>query len=158
MTLKLGRYIWFVLLAVAALYALLIALFGFEDRVALGVHFGRVAVATAVLIVYFPALKKIFKQVPAPGRDYLLAGIVFSWSSSDLFAFWNEAGRVFGVDTSIFTSPLAGFFSLILVVAGVFHLAAPDSADLGEGKRRAIAIVVGVIMAAGLVFVAPLFR
>lgn len=155
MKLPLRRSVWLSLLATVVLYLSLVVLFGFADIVALGVHFGRVSVAVAVLILYIPVLATIFEEVPPPRRDYLLAGIILTWLSAVCFSFWNEAGRVFGVDTSIFSSPIAGFFSLLLVVGGVFHLIAPD---VGRGRTRLIAILIGVLLGAGLVFVAPLFR
>lgn len=155
MKLQLKRSIWLMLLAGVVLYVTLVALLGFPGLVALAVHFGRVATAVAVLILYIPVLATIFDEVPPPRRDYLLAGIILTWLSAVCFSFWNEAGRVFGVDTSIFTNAIAGFFSLLLVVGGIFHLIAPD---VGGGKMRTVAIVIGVILGAGLVFVAPLFR
>lgn len=155
MKLKLNRSIWLGLLAALVVYLSLVVALGFPGTVALTVHFGRVAIAVAVLILYIPVIATIFDEVPPPRRDYLLAGIVLTWLSAVGFSFWNEAGRVFDVDTSIFSSPIAGFFSLLLVVGGIFHLVAPD---VGEGKTRITAIVIGIILGAGLVFVAPLFR
>lgn len=155
MKLQLKRSVWIMLAAGVALYASLVAIFGFQGTVAFSVHFGRVAVAVAVLILYVPVIAKIFDEVPPPRRDYLLAGIILTWASAVGFSFWNEAGRIWHVDTSIFTNPIAGFFSLLLVLGGIFHLIAPDT---GQGKMRIIAITIGIITGAGLVFVAPLFR
>lgn len=148
-------FTWLVLLAVLVAYVVSVWLIGFEGVVALTLHFGRVSVAVAVLILYIPAITVIFNEVPPPRRDYLLAGIILTWLSGVSFSLWNEMGRVFGVDTSIFTSPIAGMFSLLLLTGGVFHLIAPDT---GGARPRAIALVIGILVAVGVVIIAPNFR
>lgn len=145
---------WLALIVVLASYAVLVALFGFAGPVALAIHFVRIAVTVAALIVYIQKLPTIFEEVPPPRRDYLLAGINFMLLSAVCFSFWNEAGRIWKVDTSIFTGPVAGLFSLFLVVGAGFAFIAPDTGK----KTRAIAIAVGIVLSVGLVFVAPLFR
>lgn len=147
--------VWALLIAAVVIYWLLVWIVGFSGPLALGVNFLRVAVAVGVLIFYVPAIASIFIEVPAPRRDYLLAGIVLSWSSALLFAIGNEAGRIFDIDMSIFLNPVGGFFSLILVSAGVFHLVAPA---VETNRSRYIAMAIGVVLSAALVFLAPLFR
>lgn len=147
--------VWLSILGAAIFYVFLVLVFPFEGFIGLIVNFLRVAVATAVLVIYGPKLGIIFRQVPAPSRDYLLAGIVLSWFSSECFAMYNEAGRIFGIETSIFKSPVAGGFSFVLVSAGVFHLLAPGTS---EKKSLIIAVAIGVVVSVGVVFVAPLFR
>lgn len=146
---------WLSLLVVLAFYAIIVVLFGFEGPVALAIHFARIAVTVAALIVYIERLPTIFEEVPPPRRDYLLAGINFMLASAVCFSFWNEAGRIFDVDTSIFTNAVAGLFSLFLVVGAGFALIAPDT---GGKMIRVIAVAVGVVLSIGLVFIAPLFR
>lgn len=148
-------FTWLVLLAVLLAYIGSVWLFGFAGPVALALHFGRVSIAVAVLILYIPAITSIFNEVPPPRRDYLLAGIILTWLSGVSFSLWNEMGRVFKVDTSIFTSPIAGMFSLLLLTGGVFHLIAPDT---GGTWPRIIALVIGILVAIGVVIVAPTFR
>jgi len=142
-------------LLVIIVYIGLALLIGFSGPIAITVNFLRVTVAFAVLMLYLPAITNIFHTVPPPSRDYLIAGIVLSWLSSLTFAIWNEAGRIVHVDTSIFTSPIAGFFSLLLVLGGFFHLQAPY---VGSYSKKAIAVLVGVAMAIVVVMIAPLFR
>ncbi len=139
---------------VVAFYALAIVLVGFEGAVALAIHFGRVSLAVAVLIFYAPALVTIFRVWPAPRRDYLLAGILLTWASAACFALWNAMGMQFGVQTSIFVSPIAGFFSLLLVLGGLFHLLAP--APVGSNRLLIVALSVGVVAGLLIAVVAPL--
>lgn len=146
---------WLILFSVLATYIGSVWLFGFEGAVALSLHFGRVAMATAVLILYIPSITTLFNEVPPPRRDYLLAGIILTWLSGVSFSTWNEMGRVFGTDPSIFTSPVAGLFSLFLLVGGFFHLIAPDT---GGARPRIVALVIGILVAIGIVLVAPYFR
>lgn len=149
-----------VLAAVLGSYLGAIALFGFEDAVALSVHFGRVSFGIAVLILFIPALTGVFLEMPPPARDYLVIGIILSALSSVGFAFWNEAGRQFGVDTSIFTSPIAGFLSLLLVISWIFCMLAPIYGKESIVTRRTwfAAVAAGIMVGGALVFVAPLFR
>lgn len=146
---------WLILLAVLLSYIGAVWLFGFTGPVALALHFGRVSIAVAVLILYLPHITSIFNEVPPPRRDYLLAGIILTWLSGVSFSLWNEMGRVLQVDTSIFSSPIAGTFSLLLLTGGVFHLIAPDT---GGARPRIIALVIGILVAIGVVLVAPHFR
>lgn len=146
---------WALLLSALTSYVVAVMLFGFPGAVAYSVHFTRIAVTAAVLVLYIPSIASIFTEVPPPRRDYLLAGIVLTWLSGILFSTWNEAGKVAGVDTSIFTSPVAGFFSLLLLLGGIFHLIAPGT---NRKSTKVIALVAGLIIAIGIVLIAPLFR
>lgn len=146
---------WYGLFGAFVLFWALVFLVGFEGPVALTVNFFRVTLAVAVLIIYVPVITTIFQEVPPPRRDYLLAGIILSWASALLFAIGNEAGRIFDIDMSIFLNPIAGFFSLLLVSGGVFHIIAPPPTD---NKTRIYALIIGVLISIGLVFIAPLFR
>lgn len=150
-----GRLAIVVALLIGA-YIGLVSLIGFADRIALAINFFRVAVAAAVLVLYVPMLPTIFQEVPAPRRDYLIAGIILSWGSAEFFAIGNEFGRIFRVDMSIFLNPIAGFFSLMLCIGGIFHFSAPDLTD--AQRLRLVAVAVGLIMGLLVVFVAPLFR
>lgn len=150
--------LWVFLAAVFLSYWLLVTTLGFPGFVAYGVQFWRIAVSVAVLIIYIPAIATIFREVPPPGRDYLLAGIILTWLSSVSFSVWNELGRVFGTeifDGRIYTGPVAGFFSLLLVTGGVFHLLAPSTA---RKTTRLIAMGVGGFVATAFVLIAPYFR
>lgn len=147
--------IWLTILAIPVIYALVVMVVGFTGVVANAIHFSRVSLSVGVLILFLPALGVMFRQVPAPSRDYLLAGNLCLWLSASSFSIWNEAGRVFGVETNIFFSPIAGFFSLLLASAGVFHVIAPDTA---RWSTRIIAASIGIVVGIIVVFVAPLFR
>lgn len=149
---------WFILGLVLLAYGTAVSMIGFPGFLAYAVHFARVSISVAVLIIYIPAIATIFREVPPPGRDYLLAGILLTWLSSVSFSLWNELGRVFGTDIfngSIFSGPMAGFFSLLLVAGGVFHLLAPSST---RRNTRTMALSVGAFVAAAFVLVAPYFR
>lgn len=146
---------WLLFAGALFVYFMLILMLDFKGFVAYSVHFIRVAVSVAVLIIYVPAITTIFREVPPPGRDYLLAGILLTWLSGVSFSIWNEAGRVLGVDTNIFTSPVAGLFSLILLLGGVFHLLAPRT---GKPHAKYLAVVAGLIVAVAVVLIAPYFR
>lgn len=146
---------WLILVGILSTFAALVYLFPFEGPIALTIHFARTSLVMAVLIVYLPKIRFLFKSVPPPFRDYLLAGIIINQLSNELFSIWNEVGRVFDVDTSIFTSPLAGFFSLLLVISGICFLKA--AATQGWWSWTWV-LVVSVLFSTGLVFIAPLFR
>lgn len=149
------RLTWLAILGTFAFYAAAVLVFGFEGAVAYTVQFVRVTIAVAVLVFYLPLLPSIFNEVPPPRRDYLLAGIILTWLSGFSFSTFNEFGRVTGADTNIFTSPVAGFFSLLLVVGGFFHMVAPAT---GGNRQRLIAVGAGLAVAAGVVIIAPYFR
>lgn len=140
---------------ITVLYVGAVLLIGFEGFIALVINFSRVALAAAVLIIYIPALSQIFREVPPPRRDYLIAGIILTWMSGLGFAISNEAGRIFQYDTSIFTNSIAGSFSLLLVLGGVFHLLAPGMAS---AKKNIVAVLIGIVVGVVVVFIAPLFR
>lgn len=146
---------WLLVSTIFIAYTLLVLILGFDGFVAYSIHLIRVSISVAVLIIYVPALQTIFREVPPPGRDYLLAGILLTWLSGVSFSIWNEIGRVFGMDTNIFTSPIAGLFSLTLLVGGIFHLIAPTP---NKRHHHCIAIVIGLLVATGVVLIAPYFR
>lgn len=141
--------------AVTLLYVGAVAVFGFDGPIAMSINYLRVTLSAAVLIVFIPTLSLIFQEVPPPRRDYLLAGIILTWMSAIGFAVSNEAGRIFDYDTSIFTNPISGAFSLMLVLGGVFHLLAPGVASV---RKSFIAVAFGSAIGFLVVFVAPLFR
>ena len=147
--------VWMLLGLGFILYVAAVYVIGFEGRVALAIHFARFAVGVTVLAIYIPSVPHIFSTVPAPGRDYLITGIILTWLSNDAFSLWNEAGRLWGVDTSVFTNPVAGFLSLVVLTGGLFHIVAPSIPKRG---RRLVAVSLGLISSTLLVFVAPMFR
>lgn len=149
--------IWVAVVVVTALYTVAVLLFGFEGPIALSMNFARVSLTFAVLILYVPVIMIIFKEVPAPSRDYLLAGIICDRLSSFLFSVSNEAGRVFDYDTSVFTNPVAGYFSLLLIAGAAFYIAAPDATVMNTTKRT-VAISIGIVVGVLVGFVAPFFR
>lgn len=146
---------WALLFSVMAAYVVSVLLFGFPGVVAYSVHFLRIAVTIGVLVLYIPSITSIFTEVPPPRRDYLLAGIVLTWLSSISFSTWNEAGRITGVDTNVFSSPVSGFFSLLLVFGGAFHLVAPNTSSK---HTKIIALISGLIIATAIAIIAPYFR
>lgn len=146
--------VWLSLIVVALGYALAVFLLGFKGPVALTIHFLRLVLTVAATIIYIQMLPTIFEQVPPPRRDYLLAGLNFMLLSAVCFSLWNEAGRLFGVDTSVFSDPIAGLFSLLLIVGSGFALVAPDVAG---NKVRLWSIiggftVSGILIATRLIF------
>lgn len=146
---------WLVLLGVLLLYLVVVAIFSFPGVVAMAIHFTRITVTIAALLIYIRMAPTMFHQVPPPRRDYLFAAINFFLLSATCFSVWNEAGRVFYVDPSIFTSAVAGLFSLFLVIAASFAIVAPD---IGGLKPKLIALGIGAILSVVLVFIAPFFR
>jgi hypothetical protein len=106
-----------------------------------------------VLLLYIPAIKLIFVEVPAPRRDYLIAGIICTWLSGVGFSISNALGKSFGWDTSVFTSPVAGFFSLLLVSGGALHVIAPQ---LTHGITRREALMLGALFAIVIAFLLPM--
>jgi hypothetical protein len=149
------RWPWLILVGVTAIYAALLATVGFPPWLSYGIHFARAVIVMAVLILYLPSIRWIFSSVPPPYRDFLLGGIILTEMSNTLFSVWNEAGRVFDVDTNVFTSPVSGFFSIVLALGGVAFLKAADTAN---SRRWAYALGIAILSGVGLVFVAPLFR
>lgn len=141
------------LLGTTLLYAGLVYLFGFEGGVAYTLHFIRTSLAASVLFLYVPIIYIIFEEVPPPRRDYLLAGIILSWLSNVSFSTLNSFGRVFEVDGSIFTSPWAGYFSLMVVVAAIFHFIVPETTSR---FAKISSVVGGVVFAGSMLFVLPL--
>lgn len=146
---------WYILIAVVVIYAGVVSIFTFAGMVALSIHFTRIAVTVAGLIIFIRMMPTLFREVPAPRRDYLIGSINFFLISLVSFSFWNEAGRIFGVDTSVFTSYVAGAFSIFAIVASVLALIA---ADTDGPKPKIIAVVIALVVAVALVFVAPQFR
>lgn len=145
-----------VALAFLSVFLVVVDIFGFPGPLGISINFGRVSIGVAVLIVYAPAMLRVFTAHPAPRSDYLTTGIVMTWLSNELFSVGNEFGRIFKVDMSIFTNPVAGFFSLIAVVSGMFYFMAPDTED--TRKRTIWAGVCGALWGVVVVIIAPLFR
>lgn len=148
------RY-WIIGILIFLVYFVALALFGFAGPVAYTVHFTRLTIIMAQLILYIPYTYLLFTKIPAPNRDFLMAGTILYPLSNTLFSVWNEFGRIYGVDTSVFTSWTAGLFSLIAAVAGLALLRA---ADTDEKDRWIYALIGGVTFGVLLVVVAPQFR
>lgn len=140
------------------LYGILVTLVDFEGPIALSINFLRVGLSASVLILFIPFIRWIFKTVPPPQRDYLLAGIVCQWVSVFGFSLSNEAGKIFsGWDSSVFSNPIPGFLSVLVVAAGIAHVFAPDYKS-HVARRRIVALTIGATISVLVVFVAPLFR
>lgn len=142
------------LIAVFGTYIVLVLLFGYIEPIALGVHFLRIGIVMAVLVIFVPSIKYIFVR-PYRSRDFLLLGIILAMLSNELFSVWNEIHRVFGIDNDVFTSPVSGFFSLMVAAAGVMFLRASDVID---ENKWILALIIAIIFSGLLVFVAPMFR
>lgn len=136
-------------------YVLAVMLFGFTEIFALGIHFFRIAIIMAVLVMLAPIAGNLFLGVPYKSRDFLLAGIILAMLSNEAFSIWNEMHRIFGVDNDVFTSPVSGFFSLLVALSGVMFLRATG---VVENKRWIAALVVSIVFSTLLVFIAPMFR
>lgn len=138
------RRLWFIfLVAVPVVYAGIVALVGF-GWMALPIHFGRIMVAAAVVVLWLPLVPFLFSKQPTRREDYLLASIFFTWTSALGFANLNDIGQTFGISRDVFRNPVAGFFSLCLVIGGIFAVIAPPRE--AEFFRRA-AIVIGLFEA-----------
>lgn len=146
------------LLVIAGLaYTGLVTLVGFEGPIAVSLNFLRVTLSAAVLILFVPFIRWIFVTVPPPQREYFIAGIICQWTSVFFFSLSNEGGKIFEWDSSVFTNPIPGFLSLLVVIAGVLHFFAPDYKD-HLVRRRIIALSIGAAIGGFMAFVAPLFR
>lgn len=146
---------WYVLLAVSILYVGVVAVFSFSGMIALSIHFTRIAASVAAWIIFMRMMPTLFREVPSPRRDYLIGAINFFLTSLLWFSLWNEAGRIFGVNTSVFSSPVAGAGSMYAIVACVLALIA---ADTDGPKPKIIAVGIAIVVAVAFVFVAPQFR
>lgn len=146
--------IWSSLACILVVYTIMLVAIGYENRTALVVHFIRIVGTIASLILYIPVALQAFKEDPIPPRDYFLVGIGFILLGTVCFSVYNEAGRIWNIDTNVFTSPVSGLFSLFLVI-GAFLVVKPSTTRV---RPRVIAIVAGIILSIGLVFIAPLFR
>lgn len=146
---------YLVLLTVFVVYAILVLVFGFTEYFALSIHFIRIGIVMAVLVMFIPSMRYMFTTVPYKSRDFLLAGIILAMLSNELFSIWNEMHRVFGVDNNVFTSPISGFFSLLVALGGLMFLRA---SDMIERRRWIVSLVIAVLFSILLVFVAPTFR
>lgn len=146
--------LWLIFAGMLAGYIGLVMLFGFEGPIAWTIAFGRLTVWIAFLILYLPALEIIFNEVPAPRRDYLVLGLILNGLSGDGFSVLNALGRTFRMDTSIWTSPTAGFFSLLLLGSGVACVVAP-TLKIG-GTTRKESLLYGAIFAIAILVVLPM--
>lgn len=146
---------WLIIAAPFVLLACAVLVFPFEGPIALSIHFARIAVTVAGSILFMRTMRALFRKTVWDRTDYFIVSINFFLFSLVCFSFWNEAGRIFDVDTSVFTSYYSGGFSLLAIVAAVSGIIALDTEGL---KPKWIALAVGVVLSAGLVFIAPLFR
>lgn len=146
---------WYLLIAVVIVYVGIVSVFPVSGAIGFSIHFTRIAASVAALIIFMRMMPTLFREVPAPRRDYLIGAINFFLLSLVCFGFWNEAGRLFEADTSPFTSPVAGAFSVFAIIASVLALIA---ADTGGPKPKYIAVGIALVVAIALVFVAPQFR
>lgn len=103
----------------------------------------RMILAIAILCLYAPTLKNLFRNEPYKDTDYHIAGTMLTWTSIAGFAVWNEAGRIFDIPTTVTVSAIAGYFMMIAGVGGYFVLRAPRI----HGTRIAFAISFGAIIA-----------
>lgn len=142
------RLRWGVAFALAlTIYAALVWQLGSES-VTPALRFTRTALAVAIAFVYLPALRTLFLHQPPPGRDYLIAGIVATWLSVVFAMLWNELSDALAFTDQVRRS-VAGVFGLLMAGGALFHVLA--AAKSGR-PRLAIAVVVGVLAAAALVF------
>lgn len=146
---------WYILMATVIIYVSLVSVFPFAGPIATTVHFTRTFASVAGLIIFMRMMPTLFHEVPAPRRDYLIASINFFLLSLVHFSFLNEAGLVFGVDRSIFTSYIAGAGSVYAIIACILALIA---ADTGGPKPKIIAVGIALVVAVGFVISATWFR
>lgn len=154
---------WLCLLVVVLTYVAIVSVFPYEGPIALFIHFSRVAFVTAAFVMVVPMAPDLFKELPPPRIDRLFASVLFMLLSAECFSFLNEAHRQWpSVDNDVFTGRIAGLFSLFLTVGAAWVLSLsvglqPVATERSK-KVLVIAIVTGVLVSAGLVFIAPLFR
>lgn len=85
----------------------------------------RFITSLAVLLVYLPMAVRSFTKTKMEGADYLITGIAFTWLSALLLAASNEASRILQTGSFFLSVPIVGFFGMIMVMGGVFHITAP---------------------------------
>lgn len=148
---------WLLLLILIASFCGVVLVFPFEGAVALSIHFVRIAATVAGAIIFMRLLPaRLKKPLRRWARgDYLIVAVNFFFISLVCFSFYNEAGRIFDVDTSVFTSFVSGGFSVLAIIAAAAAIIAPDT---GSNRPKIIAVAIGAVVSVGLVFVAPLFR
>lgn len=131
-------------------YVALVLLLGY-DAVSPAINLVRVAAAIAASIIYVPVLTSIFRTEPAPRQDYLLLGIILTWTGIALSAIHNEIGAALGYDPSSMRNPISGLFAVMILGGAFLHVIAPGGFS---AKRVGLAVAFGVAMA-GLLFLLP---
>ena len=147
--------VWYMIAAVILVYICIVYLFGFTEFVAVALQFIRVSITVTGLLIFGFTAPNLFSEIPIPRRHYLKAAIIFFFLSLVCFSFFNEIGRIWGVDNSVFTNPIAGLFSLLAIIAAALAIRAPDT---GETHIKLIAGIIGIVLGFGLVYIAPYFR
>lgn len=132
---------WFfpVALLITAIYWSLavIGLYGYMGQ---WLNVFRMILALAILCLWMPAVKNLFRAEPYKDTDYLIAGTMLTWLSIAGFAVWNEIGRIFHIPTTVTVSAIAGYFMMVAGVGGYFVLRAPRI----HGTRIAFALSFGI--------------
>lgn len=147
------RLVWLGLLITLLVYIGTVLLFGYGDSIALSIHFSRFALTTAALIIFLPRLDEVFAYIPAPDRHYMIFSINFILISNWLFSVWNGIGLIFKVNTNVFSSPVSGALSFLVVISCMSLLLIPSITEKKITKIRAVAV--GIVAAIILVFGLP---
>lgn len=147
------RLVWLGLLITLLVYSIAVILFGYKDPIALSIHFSRFALTTAALIIFLPRLEEVFAYIPAPDRHYMIFSLNFILVSNWLFSVWNGIGLIFGINTNVFSSPVSGALSFLVVISCVSLLLIPSITKRKIVKVRAV--VIGLLAAVVLVFGLP---
>lgn len=115
-----------------------------DVNVAIGVLQGTMA--TMVLCYYFWwAIKAIWKK-SQDREDYLIAGIVLAWISTDGQAWLSVVARLAKFPPEFVNSELFAPVKLISVVAAVLHVIPKGAANgvIPRGNKKAVSIFFGI--------------
>lgn len=133
---------WFLPVAVlvTALYWYLASL-GLYPELAPWLNVGRLVLATALLALYAPTVRDLFRTKPYRDADYHITGLLLVMASIAGFAIFNELGRTLEIPTTIANSSVAGFFAMMVAGGSFFLFTAPRV----RGPRVWWAVFIGVM-------------
>lgn len=153
------KLVWLALAAVLASYAAVVSIFPFEGPLGLTVHFTRLTITIAativIAVIYIQMIPGMLKGEYSRSVSYLFTAMGFFLFSLVCFSFWNEAGRIFHVNTNVLTGFIPGGFSVLAIIASVFALLSTGTENV---RLKIIALAVGMIISACMIFVTPQFH
>lgn len=115
----------FFVTAVTLIYLMATFFLDYGEQVVPVLNAMRFITSMAVLALYTPAALSSLRKRAFDSADFLIVGIALTWLSAVMFAVSSELVRLINIDPLIFTIPVVGFFGVVLVMGGVFHMSAP---------------------------------